>query len=398
MVGISQQSRPDLPLPSAAIAEPTRSRTRFGWPFRRVRRPLRRRSLDGGDRRGHRRLREGTRRPGLPGHPGLPAGALRRPAVATVRGATAVRARRRGAHLPQARRPEPHRFSQDQQRARSGVAGPANGQDAGDRRDRRRSARRGDRHRVRLARPGLCHLHGRRGHRAPGAQRGTACGCWEPAVVSVQSGSKTLKDAINEAFRDWVTNADNTYYCFGTAAGPHPFPAMVRDFQRIIGLRDARPDPGPGGPVARRGGGLYRWRIQRDRNFPPVHRRSRRAADRIRGGRRRRRNRKARRDLQRRFTRARSGSFSYLLQDDDGQTIESHSISAGLDYPGVGPDIVATETGARRVPRPSPTAEAMNAFRTLCPPKASSRPSNPRTRSPGRSSSDPSWAEARSSW
>lgn len=55
-------------------------------------------------------------------------------------------------------------------------------------------------------------------------------------VVSVQSGSKTLKDAINEAFRDWVTNADNTFYCFGTAAGPHPFPAMVRDFQRIIGL------------------------------------------------------------------------------------------------------------------------------------------------------------------
>ena len=55
-------------------------------------------------------------------------------------------------------------------------------------------------------------------------------------VVSVESGSKTLKDAINEAFRDWVTNADNTYYCFGTAAGPHPFPTMVRDFQRVIGL------------------------------------------------------------------------------------------------------------------------------------------------------------------
>ena len=55
-------------------------------------------------------------------------------------------------------------------------------------------------------------------------------------VVSVEAGSKTLKDAINEAFRDWVTNADNTYYCFGTAAGPHPFPTMVRDFQRVIGL------------------------------------------------------------------------------------------------------------------------------------------------------------------
>src|ERR1700743_3127008 len=55
-------------------------------------------------------------------------------------------------------------------------------------------------------------------------------------VVSVETGSKTLKDAINEAFRDWVTNAENTYYCFGTAAGPHPFPTMVRDFQRVIGL------------------------------------------------------------------------------------------------------------------------------------------------------------------
>ena len=91
-------------------------------------------------------------------------------------------------------------------------------------------------------------------------------------VVSVETGSQTLKDAINEAFRDWVTNADNTYYCFGTAAGPHPFPTMVRDFQRIIGLETRVQIQDAGGPVARRGDRMRRRRIQRHRHLPCVHR------------------------------------------------------------------------------------------------------------------------------
>jgi tryptophan synthase beta chain len=82
----------------------------------------------------------------------------------------------------------------------------------------------------------VCHLHGRvdTARQALNVARMRLLGA---TVVSVEAGSKTLKDAINEAFRDWVTNADNTYYCFGTAAGPHPFPTMVRDFQRVIGWK-----------------------------------------------------------------------------------------------------------------------------------------------------------------
>ena len=97
----------------------------------------------------------------------------------------------------------------------------------------------GHRHRLRSAGSGVRDLHGRRRHRTSGTQR-------RPDAVARCRGRgravrfQTLKDAINDAFRDWVTNADRTYYCFGTAAGPHPFPLMVRDFQRVVGLRLGR--------------------------------------------------------------------------------------------------------------------------------------------------------------
>lgn len=185
-------------------------------------------------------------------------------------------------------------------------------------------------------------------------------------VVSVESGSRTLKDAINEAFRDWVTNADNTFYCFGTAAGPHPFPAMVRDFQRIIGLEahaQIRAQAGrlPDAVVACIGGGSNAIGIFHPFIDDPGVRligfeaagdgvETGRHAATFSGG----------------SPGAFQGSFSYLLQDEDGQTIESHSISAGLDYPGVGPEHAYLREIGRAEYRPITDSEAMDAFRVLC--------------------------------
>jgi tryptophan synthase beta chain len=185
-------------------------------------------------------------------------------------------------------------------------------------------------------------------------------------VISVDSGSKTLKDAINEAFRDWVTNADTTYYCFGTAAGPHPFPTMVRDFQRIIGLEtrvQIQDQAGrlPDAVVACVGGGSNAIGIfHAFLDDPGVRLVGFEAAgDGVETGRH-----------AATFTGgspgAFQGSFSYLLQDDDGQTIESHSISAGLDYPGVGPEHAWLKETGRAEYRPITDSEAMEAFRLLC--------------------------------
>jgi tryptophan synthase beta chain len=185
-------------------------------------------------------------------------------------------------------------------------------------------------------------------------------------VISVESGSKTLKDAINEAFRDWVTNAGNTYYCFGTAAGPHPFPTMVRDFQRVIGLETRvqildQAGRLPDVVTACVGGGSNAIGIfYAFLDDPGVRLVGFEAAgDGVETGRH-----------AATFTGgspgAFQGSFSYLLQDDDGQTIESHSISAGLDYPGVGPEHAWLRETGRTEYRPIADAEAMDAFRLLC--------------------------------
>ena len=185
-------------------------------------------------------------------------------------------------------------------------------------------------------------------------------------VVAVQSGSKTLKDAINEAFRDWVTNAERTYYCFGTAAGPHPFPMMVRDFQRVIGL-EARAQildqAGrlPDAVTACVGGGSNAIGIFHAFIDDPQVRligfeaggdgvETGRHAATFTGG----------------TPGAFQGSYSYLMQDADGQTIESHSISAGLDYPGVGPEHAFLKDIGRTEYRPITDARAMDAFGLLC--------------------------------
>ncbi len=157
-------------------------------------------------------------------------------------------------------------------------------------------------------------------------------------VVAVESGSKTLKDALNEALRDWVTNVDNTFYIIGTVAGPHPYPAMVRDFQAIIG-REAKEQcieaTGrlPNALVACVGGGsnaiglFYPFIEDKSVKMYGVEA----AGDGVATGRHSAPLCAGRPGVL-------HGNRTYLMCDDDGEIIETHSISAGLDYPGVGPE------------------------------------------------------------
>ncbi|MBM7410943.1 tryptophan synthase beta chain [Clavibacter michiganensis] len=184
-------------------------------------------------------------------------------------------------------------------------------------------------------------------------------------VIPVRSGSRTLKDAINDAMRDWVTNVETTNYVFGTVAGPHPFPAMVRDLQKVIG-EEAREQvlalTGrlPDAVAACVGGGsnaigifhaflddadvaLYGFEAGGDGADTP------RTAATITKGR----------------PGMLHGARSYLLQDEDGQTIDSHSISAGLDYPGVGPEHSWLSDLGRASYRPVTDDQAMSALRLL---------------------------------
>ena len=157
-------------------------------------------------------------------------------------------------------------------------------------------------------------------------------------VVAVESGSKTLKDALNEALRDWVTNVDNTFYIIGTVAGPHPYPAMVRDFQAIIGRESKQQcleatGRLPDALVACVGGGsnaiglFYPFIEDESVKMYGVEA----AGDGIATGRHSAPLCAGRPGVL-------HGNRTYLMADDDGEIIETHSISAGLDYPGVGPE------------------------------------------------------------
>lgn len=157
-------------------------------------------------------------------------------------------------------------------------------------------------------------------------------------VVPVTSGSQTLKDAMNEALRDWVTNVDNTYYLIGTAAGPHPYPEMVRDFQSIIGqeVRDQLEKAEgklPDTLVACIGGGSNALGL-----FYPFINDEKVAMIGVEAGGAGLSGDEHAASISKGSPGILHGAKSYLLQDDDGQVIETHSISAGLDYPGVGPE------------------------------------------------------------
>ena len=185
-------------------------------------------------------------------------------------------------------------------------------------------------------------------------------------VEVVEIGSKTLKDAINEAMRYWVSHADDTYYCFGTAAGPHPFPQMVRDLQRIIGYEAreqilAAEGRLPDAVLACVGGGSNAigafHRFIDDEGVELIGAEA--GGDGVDTGRHAAPITVGKEGV---F----QGSYAALMQDDDGQIIESHSISAGLDYPGVGPEHSRLATSGRARYIPITDTEAMNAFRLLC--------------------------------
>ena len=184
-------------------------------------------------------------------------------------------------------------------------------------------------------------------------------------VVSVESGSKTLKDALNEAMRDWVTNVDDTFYIIGTVAGPHPYPAMVRDFQAVIG-REARAQilkqAGrlPDALVACVGGGSNAIGL-----FHPFLNDESVAMYGVEGG-------GDGIDSGRHaapLCAGRPGVFhgnrTYLMEDNDGQIIETHSVSAGLDYPGVGPEHAWLKDTGRARYVAATDEEALAAFHEL---------------------------------
>ena len=185
-------------------------------------------------------------------------------------------------------------------------------------------------------------------------------------VVPVESGSKTLKDALNEAMRDWVTNIGNTFYIIGTVAGPHPYPMMVRDFQAVIGeeCRTQMPELAgrqPDAVIACVGGGSNAMGI-----FHPYIPEAgvkligvEAAGHGLDSG-----------QHAASLTAGRSGVLhgnrTYLLQDENGQVIETHSISAGLDYPGVGPEHAWLKDSGRAEYVTITDAEALQAFHDLC--------------------------------
>ncbi len=184
-------------------------------------------------------------------------------------------------------------------------------------------------------------------------------------VVSVRAGSRTLKDAMNEAMRDWVTNVDSTHYLIGTVGGPHPFPMVVREFQRIISTEARaqvleRYGQLPDAVVACVGGGSNAIGIFAD--F--IGDKSVRLVGYEAGGDGVETGRHAA-TITAGEVGVLHGMRTYVLQDEDGQTIESHSISAGLDYPGVGPEHAWLAATGRAQYRPVTDTEAMQAFQDL---------------------------------
>ena len=185
-------------------------------------------------------------------------------------------------------------------------------------------------------------------------------------VIPVESGSKTLKDALNEAMRDWVTNVESTFYIIGTVAGPHPYPMMVRDFQSVIGresIQQMQEQTGrqPDAVLACVGGGsnamgiFHPYISHKDVRLIGVEA----AGLGIESG-------KHSATLTAGRPGVLHGNRTYLMQDEDGQIIETHSISAGLDYPGVGPEHAWLKDSGRAEYVSITDDEALAAFHDLC--------------------------------
>ena len=186
-------------------------------------------------------------------------------------------------------------------------------------------------------------------------------------VIPVKTGTRTLKDAMNEAFRDWVSTVDSTHYCIGSVGGPHPFPMMVRDFQRVIGIEAreqvlALAGRLPDVVVACVGGGSNAIGVFHafipDTRVRLVGCEAGGDGDGRPGG--------NAATLSLGSPGVLHGMRTYLLQDDEGQTLDTHSISAGLDYPGVGPEHAWLKETGRAEYRAVSDSEAMAGFAALC--------------------------------
>ncbi len=185
-------------------------------------------------------------------------------------------------------------------------------------------------------------------------------------VVPVSSGSRTLKDALNEAMRDWVTNVENTFYIIGTVAGPHPYPMMVRDFNSVVGKECIEQMPEiagrqPDAVIACVGGGsnamgiFYDYIAHKDVKLIGVEAAGEGLASMRHAA-----------SLQRGVPGVLHGNRTYLLQNDDGQIMETHSVSAGLDYPGVGPEHAWLKDEGRAEYVGATDEEALRAFHDCC--------------------------------
>ena len=185
-------------------------------------------------------------------------------------------------------------------------------------------------------------------------------------VVPVESGSKTLKDALNEAMRDWVTNVENTFYIIGTVAGPHPYPMMVRDFQSVIGKESIAQMPAlaggqPDAVIACVGGGSNAMGI-----FHPYIPYEKTRLIGVEAAGEGLDTDKHSASLQKGSPGVLHGNRTYILQDENGQITETHSVSAGLDYPGVGPEHAWLKDTGRAEYVGVTDQEALEAFHYLC--------------------------------
>src|SRR5436309_54141 len=292
------------------------------------------------------------------------AGILRRTPHATLSRSEPHKESRRRKDLSEERRPPSRRSTQDQQHAGTSPPRQTNGKEESHRGNRGWAARRCNGHGMRRSRSTIRDIHGSRRYGKAEAQRlpdEIAGGQVHP----VDSGSRTLKDAINESLRDWVTNVENTYYLLGSAVGPHPYPTIVRDFQSIIGREArqqilAREDKLPSAIIACVGGGsnsigifhhflhdleveLYGVEAGGQDIRPGQH-----AAALVAGS-----------------EGVLHGMLTYLLQDTNGQVQNTRSISAGLDYPAVGPEHAYLKNTGRVKYSAVSDDDALDAFKRL---------------------------------
>ena len=358
--------RPELPRSSAAVAEPTVHDPDAARPFRCLRRAVRPRGADGRDRGGHRRLREGPRRPGLPRRAG-PAAAHYSGRPSPLYEAARLSEHAGGARIFLKREDLNHTGSHKinnvlgqallaRQMGKTRVIAETG------------AGQHGVATATACALLGLecVDLHGRRRHRAAGAQRGAdAAARRRGGVGRVRFARRSRTPSTRRSATGSPTPTTPTT-ASAPRPGPHPFPTMVRDFQRVIGLEarvQIQDQAGrlPDAVTACVGGGSNAIGIFHAFIDDPGVRLVgfEAAGDGVETGRH-----------AATFTGgspgAFQGSFSYLLQDEDGQTIESHSISAGLDYPGVGPEHAFLKDIGRAEYRPITDAEAMDAFALLC--------------------------------